>query len=109
MPEATPPSPAPSDDESLRRDKAMLLFFYSPTSGPSRRMEGLVSGLYVRERKRLRLQTIDVNDRTDIVERLGITTVPTVLLVKGRRVVAQLAGRCTGEQLRDAMVPHIRA
>ena len=45
---------------TVAASKPLLLFFSSPTSGPSRRMDGLVSLLFVRERKRLRLRTVDV-------------------------------------------------
>ena len=85
----------------------LLLFFYSPTSGPSRRLDGLVSCLYVRERARLRLQKVDVSERGDVAERLRITTVPTLVLVKGSRVVAQLEGKVTGQQIRDTVLPHL--
>jgi thioredoxin-like negative regulator of GroEL len=90
-------------------DEPLLLFFYSPTSGPSRRMDGLVSCLYVRERARLRLRKVDVDARRDVAERCRIKTVPTLLLVKGKEIVAQLEGRVTGKELRDTMLPHLRA
>ena len=96
-------------DEKGARDKAMLLFFYSPRSGPSRRMDGLVSWLYVRERKRLRLRMVNVDACKDIAERFKVETVPTLLLVKDRRVVARLEGKVTGQQIDDAMLPHLRA
>ena len=56
--------------------------------------------LYVRERARLRLQKVDVSERGDVADRLRITTVPTLVLVKGSRVVAQLEGGVTGQQTR---------
>ena len=86
----------------------VLLFFYSPTSGPSRRLDGLVSCLYVRERARLRVQRVDVSERRDVAERLGITTVPTLMLVKDRQVVAQLEGKITQQQIRDTFLPHLQ-
>jgi thioredoxin 1 len=90
------------------RAKALLLFFYSPTSGPSRRMDGLVSWLYVRERKRLRLRLVNVDVHPEIAERYGVDEVPTLVLLKDRDVVARLEGRVTGQQIDDAMLPHLR-
>jgi thioredoxin 1 len=87
--------------------RPLLLFFYSPTSGPSRRLDGLVSCLYVRERARLRLAKVDVSERGDVAERLNITTVPALVLVKGKQVVAQLEGKVTGQQIRDTVLPHL--
>ncbi len=88
--------------------KALLLFFYSPTSGPSRRMDGLVSWLYVRERKRLRLRLVNVDDREDIAARFRVSKVPTLVLVKGRAVVARLEGKVTGREIDEAVLPHLR-
>jgi thioredoxin 1 len=96
-------------EENGARDKPVLLFFYSPRSGPSRRMDGLVSWLYVRERKRLRLRMVNVDACKDIAERFKVEMVPTLLLVKDRRVVARLEGKVTGQQIDDAMLPHLRA
>lgn len=94
------------DDDAT---KAILLFFYSPTSGLSRRMDGLVSWLYVRERKRLRLRPVNVDVCRELAEQFEVTTVPTLALVKHRRVVARLEGKVTGQAIDDAMLPHLRS
>ena len=93
---------------SVGGGKALLLFFYSPTSGPSRRMDGLVSWLYVRERKRLRLRLVNVEDREDLAKQFRVSRVPTLVLVKGRSVVARLEGRVTGREIDEAVLPHLR-
>jgi thioredoxin-like negative regulator of GroEL len=90
------------------RGKALLVFFYSPTSGPSRRMDGLVSWLYVRERKRLRLRLVNVDISAQTAERYRVSEVPTLVLIKGREIVARLEGKVTGRQIDDAVLPHLR-
>jgi len=71
-------------------------------------MDGIVSWLYVRERKRLRLQTVDVERHGDLASRFGVSDVPSLILVKDGRVVSRLDGRVTGQQIDDAMLPHLR-
>jgi thioredoxin-like negative regulator of GroEL len=71
-------------------------------------MDGLVSWLYVRERRRLRLKTVDVDRHPDVAERFRVGQVPTLLLVKDRRVVVRLEGRVTGRQIDTAILPHLR-
>ncbi len=105
---ARPAAARRSREVQARTPKALLLFFFSPRSGPSRRMDGLVSWLYVRERRRLRLRTVDVDSNRDIAERFRVTTVPTLMLVKDRRVVVRLEGRVTGRQIDEAILPHLR-
>ena len=50
----------------------LLVFFSSISSGPSRRMESIVAQIARSERRRLRVMQIDVEKRTDLVERLEV-------------------------------------
>ena len=73
--------------------RPLLVFFYSDRSGPARRMESLLAHLARKERERLRLRRVDVDLRPDLAARFGVEEVPTLVLVKGKRVVARLVGR----------------
>src|SRR5215218_6516331 len=65
----------------------MLLFFTRETSGPARRMESLLAHLARKERERLRVSRIDVATSPEWVDRLSVTQVPTLVLLKDRRPV----------------------
>lgn len=71
-------------------------------------MEGIVSWLYVRERNRLRLQTVDVERHAELASRFGVSAVPALILVKDGKVVSRLDGRVTGQQIDEAMLPYLR-
>jgi thioredoxin-like negative regulator of GroEL len=71
-------------------------------------MDGIVSWLYVRERKHLRLHTINVDTHGELALRFHVSSVPALILLKGGRVVSRLDGRVTGQQMDDAMLPHLR-
>jgi thioredoxin len=103
------PETSANDATARRRRtrKAVLLFFYSPSSGPSRRMDGIVSWLYVRERKRLSLQTVNVDSHHEIASRFGVESVPALILLKDGQQVTRLDGRVTGQQIDDAVLPHL--
>jgi thioredoxin-like negative regulator of GroEL len=90
-------------DEAL----PLLVFFSSERSGPARRMESLLAHLARKERRRLRVRRIDVDARPDLVERFRVTTVPTLLLVKGRRVVGRLEGRASAPRIEHMLEPHL--
>jgi thioredoxin-like negative regulator of GroEL len=79
-----------------------LLFFTSATSGPARRMESLVAVFAHRERGRLRVVTVDADASRALADVLGVTEIPTLVLLRGRRV-ARIEGRATGQQV-DAMI-----
>jgi thioredoxin-like negative regulator of GroEL len=84
-----------------------LLFFTQPTSGPARRMESLLAHLARKERGRLRISLIDVPTAPEWVERLGVTKVPTLILLKDHRPVERLEGRVSAPQIERMLAPHL--
>jgi thioredoxin 1 len=77
----------------------LLLFFTSERSGPGRRMESLLAHLARKERSRLRVSRVDVEEQPEIAERLGVSQVPTLVLVFDRKVVARLEGRASAPRI----------
>ncbi|HEX5467526.1 MAG TPA: thioredoxin family protein [Gaiellaceae bacterium] len=84
-----------------------LLFFTQETSGPARRMESLLAHLARKERGRLRISRIDASDSPDWVDRLGVTEIPTLILLKDRRPVERLEGRVSAPQIERMLAPHL--
>ena len=87
----------------------LLAFFTDPRSGPGRRMESLLAHLERKERGRLRVQHIDVEQHPDLVRRLQVEEVPTLLLIKDKRVVGRLAGRVSAPSIERMLDPHLDA
>jgi thioredoxin-like negative regulator of GroEL len=93
-------------------NRPMLVFFWSARSGPARRMESLLAHLERKERERLRVRRVDVDANPDLAERFEIAVVPTLVLVKDKRVVSRLDGRTSApriEQMLDAHLPELAA
>jgi thioredoxin-like negative regulator of GroEL len=87
--------------------KPLLLFFTNSRSGPARRMESLLAHLARKERSRLRIARIDAETQPDWIERLQITAIPTLVLVKDRRPVDRLEGRVSAPQIERMITPHL--
>ncbi len=85
----------------------VLLFFTASTSGPARRMESLLAHLARKERARLRVSRIDASAHPELCERLSVTDVPTLVLVKKRRPVARLEGRVSAPQIERMLSEHL--
>jgi thioredoxin-like negative regulator of GroEL len=88
-------------DEAVTRP--LLVFFSSSKSGPSRRMESLVAHVARKERHRLRVVQVDVEQRADLVEKLAVESAPALVLVVDRKAVARLDGRASAPKI-DAML-----
>ena len=89
--------------------KPLLVFFRSERSGPSRRMESLLAHLARKERARLRVMRVDVDQQPDLARRFKVMGVPTLVLVKGKRVVDRLEGRSSAPTIESMLEPHLTA
>jgi thioredoxin 1 len=91
----------------MSQTKPTLLFFTQETSGPARRMESLLAHLARKERGRLRISRIDAAASPEWVERLSVTQIPTLILLKDRKPVERLEGRVSAPQIERMLAPHL--
>ncbi len=89
--------------------RPLLVFFGASHSGPARRMESLVAHLARKERARLRVTQVDVNEQPELAERFRVDTVPTLALIKEKRVVDRLEGRVSAPRIERMLEPHLDA
>jgi thioredoxin-like negative regulator of GroEL len=87
--------------------RPLLVFFFSQTSGPARRMESLLAHLERKERERMRLHRVDVDRRPDLADRFSVSEVPTLVLVKERRIVDRLDGRVSSPRIEAMLEEHL--
>ena len=85
----------------------LLVFFTSHRSGPARRMESLLAHIARKERGRLRVNKVDVEDRPDLAERFKVEQVPSLALVVEKRVVSRIDGRATAPRIESMLEPHL--
>jgi thioredoxin-like negative regulator of GroEL len=70
-------------------------------------MESLLAHLARKERYRLRVARIDAEMQPEWIERLQITEIPTLVLIKDRRPVGRLEGRVSAPQIERMIAPHL--
>jgi thioredoxin-like negative regulator of GroEL len=90
------PKPAAANEADTR---PRLLFFYSDSSGRSRRVEGFLAQVLQRRRNHdtFRLYRVDCNARPDLTQRFGIEHPPTLVVVENKHIAARIEqpGGCT--------------
>jgi len=89
--------------------KPLLVFFWSERSGPARRMESLLAHLARKERARLRVMRVDIDEQPELAKRFKVSDVPTLVVVKGKRVVDRLEGRASAPRIETMLEPHLAA
>ncbi|MCW2977554.1 MAG: hypothetical protein JWM06_2835 [Actinomycetia bacterium] len=71
-------------------------------------MESLLAHIARKERDRLAIKRVDVDERPDLAARFRVAEVPALALVKGKRVVAMLEGRATAPKIESMLDTHVR-
>ena len=93
---------------SDRSRRGLLVFFSALRSGPARRMESLLAQLARKERHRLNVQSVDVEEQPELARRFRVRKVPTLVLVKGRHTVARLEGRANAAEIEELVDEHLQ-
>jgi thioredoxin 1 len=99
--------PGSHPGRSRKFQKPLLVFFSTKRSGPARRMDSLVDHLARKERDRLRVVRVDVEEDPTTARRFRVGTVPTIVLVKNKRTVARVEGRAKANEIEELVEPHL--
>jgi thioredoxin-like negative regulator of GroEL len=91
------------DVSDLQPDDVLLLFVSTRTSGVGRRMEPVIANFWMRNRDRLSVRRVDADTQSELVRRLGVRSVPTLVFVRDRRPVTRLEGRASVKQLEQVL------
>lgn len=103
---ATAPAPA----IAARATKPRLVFFTSSVSGQCRRVEGFLAQVLQRRRNHgtFRVLLVEEHERPDLVRRFGVDGLPTLVVVEGREVRAQLERPRGCRQIEEFLSPWLR-
>jgi thioredoxin-like negative regulator of GroEL len=70
-------------------------------------MESLLAHLARKERHRLSVTRVDVDEKPELAERFKVGSVPTLILIKGRRAVARLEGKARAAEIEELVDRHL--
>jgi len=70
------------------KPEVTLAFFFSPRSGRSRRAEGYLAEVLQRRRNHdtFKVVRVDVDKRPDLAARFGVTALPTLAVIRDKRL-----------------------
>ena len=70
-------------------------------------MESLLAHVARKERDRLRVARVDVDERPDLAERFAVREIPTLVLVKDSKAVARIDGRTSAPKIERMLEPFL--
>ena len=91
-------------------EKPGLVFFFSPTSGASRRAEGFLAQVLQRRgnHSTFHLHQIDVDKHAEFATRLDVTDTPTLVIVDGGRIRARITKPSGCREIERVLSPWLR-
>ncbi len=78
-------------NEVLNSDKPVLLDFFASWCGPCR-MVGPILDEIAQEREDIKVCKVDIDEQPELASRYRIMSVPTLMVLKGGRIVDQSIG-----------------
>lgn len=81
-------------DAQASAGKPKLVFFFSPRSGPCRRVEGFIAQVLQRRRNHdtFELVRVSVDEHPNLVLRFRVEALPTLCVVEGKRLQKRITG-----------------
>jgi thioredoxin 2 len=70
-------------------------------------MDSLLAQLARKERHRLQVARVDVEQQPELAKRFNVRRVPTLVLLKGKQAVARLEGRANAAEIEQLVEPHL--
>jgi thioredoxin 2 len=72
-------------------------------------MESLLAHLARKERTRVRIMRVEVEEQPELAQKFRVENVPTLVLVNHRRVVDRLEGRASAPKIETMLARHLSA
>jgi thioredoxin 1 len=97
------------DDEVVKSDKLVLVDFWAPWCGPCRAIAPILNDLAKEREETIKVVKINVDEEQVNAAKLGIMTIPTLVLFKAGQPVDRLLGGYPKRAILERVEKHLEA
>jgi thioredoxin 1 len=89
------------EQEVLKADKPSIVDFWAPWCGPCRALSPMVEELAATYKDRIKVAKLNIDDSPLTAEKLGVRSIPTLMLFKNGQLLDTLIGLVPKDKLED--------
>jgi thioredoxin 1 len=95
------------DAQVLKSDIPVLTDFWAEWCGPCKMIAPILEEIAEDYEGQIKIAKVDVDENNQIAMRLGVQSIPTVILFKNGQAVERLVGAMPKERLLSRVLPHL--
>lgn len=86
------------NDEVIKSDQTVLLDFYAEWCGPCNMLSPIIDEI-ANENKDIKVYKVNIDEETNLVNKINIVSVPTILIFKNGEITSRVSGLTDKNQI----------